>query len=86
MAARPRHSVRVSLPREADEFFGQAVNYAARVTAAGAGGDIVVSRLVHELVADDREFRFGDPRSVHMKGFPGDQAVYPVLATTRPTA
>lgn len=72
--------------READEFFGQAVNYAARVAAAGSGGETVVSRLVHDLVADDHEFAFGDPRQVAMKGFPGDQAVYPVTAVPRSAA
>ena len=66
--------------READEFFGQAVNYAARVAAAAGGGETLVSRLVRDLVAGDREFAFADPRLVAMKGFPGDQLVYPVTA------
>ena len=64
--------------READEFFGQALNYAARVVAAGTGGETLASRLVRDLVGDDREFAFGEPRHVAMKGFAGDQVVFPV--------
>jgi class 3 adenylate cyclase len=64
--------------RHAHEFFGQAVNYAARVAAAGAGGEILASSLVHELVSTDRSFTFGPPREVIMKGIVGPQLVYPL--------
>ena len=40
--------------READDFFGHAVNYAARIASSAAGGEIVVSSLVHDLLAQDR--------------------------------
>ncbi|MDQ3210384.1 MAG: nuclear transport factor 2 family protein [Actinomycetota bacterium] len=66
--------------READDFFGHAVAYAARVASSATGGEIVVSSLVHELVGTTREFRFGPPRTVALKGMAGSHRVYPVEA------
>src|SRR4051812_46753113 len=66
--------------RQADEFFGQAVNYAARVAAAAAGGEILASSLVHDLVASDQGFHFGDPREVELKGINGLQKLWPLVA------
>ena len=43
---------------EADDFFGHAVNYAARIASKASGGEVVVSALVHALVAQTGEFRF----------------------------
>jgi len=68
--------------RHANEFFGQAVNYAARVAAAGAGGEILASNLVRELVATDRAYVFGPPRQVAMKGIDGRQLVWPLERLT----
>jgi class 3 adenylate cyclase len=65
--------------RQANEFFGQAVNYAARVAGSAAGGEILASSLVRELVATDRSFSFGEPREVSMKGIDGPQWVYPLV-------
>ncbi len=65
--------------READDFFGHAVAYAARIASAAAGGEIVVSSLVHELIGQAGGFAFGDPRPVELKGIEGIQLVYPVL-------
>jgi class 3 adenylate cyclase/ketosteroid isomerase-like protein len=73
--------------RDANEFFGQAVNYAARVAAAGGGGEILASNLVHDLVSADRSFTFGAPREVEMKGIDGRQIVHPLdqpLASSPP--
>ena len=64
--------------READDFFGHAVNYAARVASSAAGGEIVVSSLVHDLLAPTGEFDFGEPRQVELKGMRGSHRVYPV--------
>src|SRR5688500_14566129 len=44
--------------REAEDFFGHAVNYAARVASSARGGEIVVSSLVHDLLAQTGEFHF----------------------------
>jgi class 3 adenylate cyclase len=65
---------------QADEFFGPTVNCAARVAAAANGGEIMASALVHDLVATDREFRFGEPREELLKGIDGPQRLYPLLA------
>jgi class 3 adenylate cyclase len=62
--------------QEWDDFFGQAVNYAARVAGAARGGEALVSSVVHELVAPTGEFAFEPPRRVEMKGIDGPQLVY----------
>jgi class 3 adenylate cyclase len=64
--------------QEADDFYGNAVNYAARVASAASGGEVVVSALVHALVAPTGEFRFEDAREVELKGVEGLQKVYPI--------
>jgi class 3 adenylate cyclase len=66
--------------READDFFGHAVNYAARIASSAAGGEIVVSSLVYGLLAQTGEFVFEPAREVELKGVEGPQKVYP-LAT-----
>jgi class 3 adenylate cyclase len=68
--------------REANDFFGHTVNYAARVAASARGGEIVVSSLVHDLLAQTGEFDFGDAREVELKGIDGRQTVYPVVPGT----
>ena len=67
--------------READDFFGHAVNFAARVASSAAGGEIVVSSLVHGLLAQTGEFEFDSPREVELKGVEGLQKIYPLAAT-----
>jgi class 3 adenylate cyclase len=69
--------------RQVDEFFGQAVNYAARVAAAASGGEVVASSLVHDLVSSDRDLQFGPPREVELKGIAGLQRIYPLVTSTR---
>ena len=64
--------------RDADDFFGHAVNYAARVAGAARGGEALVSALAHELVAPTGEFAFGASREVELKGIDGAQLVYPL--------
>jgi adenylate cyclase len=68
--------------QEADDFFGHAVSYAARIASVAEGGEIVVSDLVHALVAQAPEFAFADPRHVELKGIDGPQRVYPLMAGT----
>jgi len=63
---------------EADDHFGHAVNYAARVASAAAGGEIVVSSLVYGLLAQTGEFEFEPAREVELKGVEGLQMVYPL--------
>ena len=63
--------------READDFFGRAVNYAARVASAAGGDEIVVSSVVRDLV-ESAEFAFGEPREVELRGFTGLHTVFPL--------
>jgi class 3 adenylate cyclase len=66
--------------READDFFGHAVSYAARIASQAAGGEVVVSSLVHDLLAQTGEFEFGEPRVVELKGIPGSHRIYPLAS------
>jgi class 3 adenylate cyclase len=70
--------------READDFFGHAVNYAARVAGSAAGGEVVVSSLVHDLVAPTGAYAFGEPRHVELKGIEQPQVVYPLVLAALP--
>ena len=65
--------------READDFFGHAVSYAARIANQATGGEVVVSSLVHELLAPTGEFDFGEPRVVELKGISGDHRIFPAM-------
>jgi class 3 adenylate cyclase len=56
------------MTREGDDFFGRHVNLAARVAGHASGGEILVSGVVHELVAG-QGFEFGDGGERMMKGF-----------------
>ena len=64
---------------EGDDHFGHAVNYAARVASAAVGGEIVVSSLVHGLLAQTGEFEFETAREVELKGIEGVQRLYPLV-------
>ena len=64
---------------EADDFFGHAVNYAARVASAAAGGEILVSGLVHDLLIQTGDFDFDEGREVELKGYEEAQKVYPLV-------
>lgn len=64
--------------QEEDDFFGHAVSYAARIASAAEGGEVVVSELVHALVAQTGEFTFEQPRHVELKGMEAPQKVYPL--------
>jgi adenylate cyclase len=65
--------------RDADDFFGHAVIIAARVAAAAKGNEILVSSLVNELTRGIGTFEFGEPRSVQLKGIPGERQVFPLI-------
>jgi class 3 adenylate cyclase/ketosteroid isomerase-like protein len=64
---------------ESNDFFGHAVNYAARVAGAAQGGEVLVSTLVHALAEHTGEFAFAEPRQVELKGIEGRQTVYPLM-------
>ena len=64
--------------READDFFGHAVSYAARIANQATGGEVMVSSLVHDLLAPTGEFEFGEPRVVQLKGISGAHRIFPL--------
>ena len=54
-----------------DDLLGTAVNKAARIASSADGRQIVVSRVVHAMLAESHEFRFGETTEVDLKGLPG---------------
>jgi class 3 adenylate cyclase len=65
--------------RDADDFYGRDVAYAARIGAAARGGEILVSSLVKSLVEPAGSVRFNGPRELDLKGFDGPQPVFEVV-------
>ena len=63
---------------------GKHVVIAARVANAAHGGEILVSSLVREIVEARGDLRFGDARTVELKGLGGSWTVHPIVwrATT----
>jgi len=65
--------------KDADKFFGRTVILAARIGGSAAAGQILVSSLVKQLVADVNTIRFGDSREIDLKGISESQMVVDVL-------
>jgi adenylate cyclase len=63
-----------------DRFFGTTVNYAARVASHALGGEILVSRLVHDLV-EGEGVDFLESRDVELKGLDGSHRLYAVAVS-----
>ncbi|MDH4346715.1 MAG: nuclear transport factor 2 family protein [Thermoleophilia bacterium] len=63
--------------READHFVGTTVHYAARVASHALGGEVLVSNLVHELVAGG-DVEFLESRDVELKGLEGTHRLFAV--------
>ena len=64
--------------RDHNRFYGHVVHFAARVSSEARGGELLASAVVHELLAGNHEIAFGDGRVCELKGFTGEQIVYPV--------
>ena len=63
--------------KEADHFFGTTVHYAARVASQAAGGEVLVSSVVRELVGDGASnVSFLEGREVELKGLEGRHRLY----------
>ena len=82
-AAKPRIALRIGLHlgelvREADDFFGRHVNYAARVASKAGAGEILVSSLLREVVEPSGEFSFGPRRPQALKGFRGKHRLHSI--------
>jgi class 3 adenylate cyclase len=72
--------------READQFFGTTVHYAARVASHALGGEILVSRVVRDLVAGRPDLTFLEEREVQLKGIEGLHRLFPVELTSAHTS
>ncbi len=71
--------------RDGDDFLGRTVIIASRLTGEAGPGEILVSSLLRELTEPAREFRFGAPREVMLKGVTAPQFISPVIWTDGPT-
>jgi class 3 adenylate cyclase/ketosteroid isomerase-like protein len=60
---------------EADGFFGKTIHYAARVAGHALGGEILVSNVVHDLVAGPG-IAFQESREVELKGLDGPHRLF----------
>ena len=58
-----------------DHFFGTTVHFAARVTSQALGGEVLVSSLVHDLVAGP-DVEFLERREVELKGLEGPHRLF----------
>ena len=65
--------------KEEQDYFGRNVILAARISAKGLGGEILVSSLVKELTESGGDIRFEGGRDVELKGLAGLTRIYPVL-------
>ena len=63
--------------KDAEHFFGTTVHYAARVASQALGGEVLVSNLVRELVAD-ADVEFLESRDVELKGLEGSHRLFAV--------
>jgi adenylate cyclase len=66
------------LVRTEDDVVGLTVNKAARVAAAAAGGQVVISSIVRELVGGTDEFSYRDPFLAELKGIEGVHELIPL--------
>lgn len=58
------------------DFFGAVVNKAARITAAAAAGEILVSDATGAMVGRTPDFRFSKTVSVPFRGFEGQHVIH----------
>jgi class 3 adenylate cyclase len=77
----PRLGLRIGIHtgdvvRSRGDFFGSVVNKAARITAAAAAGEILVSDTTRAMIGATRAFRFGDRAAVQLKGLEGQHALH----------
>ncbi len=61
---------------EDDDFFGTAVILAARIASKAAGGEILVSEVLHNVIASSGEFALVSRGTTRLKGFPRPQRIY----------
>ena len=64
---------------DADDFFGYHVNYASRIESQAAPGEIVVSKLLRDVVAPSGDFELKERKPVTLRGFKGSHITYTVV-------
>ncbi len=57
--------------KERDRFFGITVILAARIASMAAGGEVLVSDAMHQVLAGDERFVFAEQREAELKGLSG---------------
>lgn len=65
--------------REDQDVFGKSVVLAERISAKAMGGEVLISQIVHALVAGNGEFGFREKGSFKLKGISGVHPLYEVL-------
>jgi class 3 adenylate cyclase len=65
--------------QDRSDYFGTAVNVAARIAHKARGGQILVSEVVRDLAGSVAEVAFRDAGRRQLKGIPGRQRLYEVL-------
>ena len=65
--------------KEADDYYGRAVNLAARIAGQAKARGILVSERLKEITQDTDEFAFADGQEVEVRGMPDPVRVYEVL-------
>jgi class 3 adenylate cyclase len=61
------------------DLFGKHVNFAARVANEAAGGEILVSSLLRQIVETMGDLEFGEPRQAELKGIAGSHNLHPII-------
>lgn len=61
------------------DLFGRHVVMASRVADQAAGGEVLVSSLVREIVEPRGDIVFGEPRSAALKGLGGEHRLHPIV-------
>ena len=62
----------------AADFYGTHVVMASRIASRAAGGEVLVSALMHELVASSGEFTLEAREPATFKGLEGEHVTYAV--------
>jgi class 3 adenylate cyclase len=63
---------------DAGDIFGRHVMFAARIANLAEGEEILTSALVREIASARGDLKFGEPRTVTLKGIEGEHLVYPL--------
>lgn len=66
--------------RRGDDLFGRNVAMAARVANEADGGEVLVSEVVRDALADVEDIEFDDGREAELKGFSGSHRLYAVAS------